>query len=134
MLISDWSSDVCSSDLNGSRAVPRASASCGGTRSSRPPCREACSRSPAVFQQPLLVALPVAFLDRFALVMSFLSLGEREFDLRPAPAVVIDRQRHPRHALAPEGAVQLVTLSAVEPHFRPDGRGLGKECFSTWIY
>src|SRR3546814_11934094 len=108
MLISDWSSDVCSSDLNGSRAVPRASASCGGSSSSRPPCREACSRSPAVFQQPLLVALTVAFLDRFALVMSFLALGEREFDLRPAPALEIDRTRHQRHAPATAVVVQLV--------------------------
>src|SRR3546814_3897135 len=86
---------------SGFLAIPRASASCDGSSSSPPPCpvpldRAAFPRSSAVLHQPCLVALPVAFLDRLALVVRLLALGEREFDLGAAAVVEIDRERHER--------------------------------------
>src|SRR3546814_11500498 len=62
----------------------------------------------------LLVAFPVAFLDRVALVMGLLALGQRQFHLRLAPAVEIDGQRHQRHALALDGAVHPGDLPLVQ--------------------
>src|SRR3546814_14562648 len=84
---------------SGFLAIPRASASCDGSSSSPPPCpvpldRAAFPRSSAVLHQPRLVALPVAFLDRLALVVPLLALVERAFDLGAAAAVAIDRERH----------------------------------------
>src|SRR3546814_10537589 len=49
--------------------------------------------------QARLLALPVLGLFRLALVVQLLALGERQFHLRPAALVEIDRQRNQRHAL-----------------------------------
>src|SRR3546814_12414938 len=86
----------------------------GMCRRTQAPIAEDAPTSAAIPEQAPLFALPVAFLDRLALVVGLLALGERQFDLGAAARVEIDRQRHQRHPLAGDSAVQLVDLAFVE--------------------
>src|SRR5690606_30671096 len=72
------------------------------------------SASSPLAQQPGLVALPVALLDRLALVVGLLALGQRQLDFRPPFAVEIDAERDQRHALALDRADHLLDLALVE--------------------
>src|SRR4051794_9751969 len=65
-------------------------------------------------QQPQLLALPVALLDRRALVVELLALGQAEFHLGPAPWREVERQRHQGHAIAPHGPEQPAHLTPAE--------------------
>src|SRR4051794_26034768 len=65
-------------------------------------------------QQPQLLALPVALLDRRALVVELLALGQAELHLGPAPWREVERQRHQGHALAPHGPEQPAHLAPPE--------------------
>src|SRR5688572_14304121 len=69
--------------------------------------RKKRNRSAILTQQPPLLALPIALLDRLALVVRFLALGQRQLHLGLAGAVVIEGQRDQRQALAGNRAVQL---------------------------
>src|SRR5690606_26051168 len=79
---------------------------------SRFPLRE--GRSAPFAHQARLVALPVALLDRRALIMRLLAARERELDLGPAATVEIDAERDQRHALALDRADELLDLARVE--------------------
>src|SRR5690606_38602493 len=70
--------------------------------------------SSPVAHQARLVALPVAVLDRGALVVRLLALGERQLDRRPALAVEIDAEGYQRRALALDGADRLLDLALME--------------------
>src|SRR3546814_3049574 len=63
--------------------------------------------------QARLLALPVLGLFRLALVVQLLALGERQFHLRPAALVEIDRQRNQRHALPRHRPAQLGDFAAL---------------------
>src|ERR1700712_37567 len=83
------------------------------------------------------IALPVLFLLVLTFVLMLAPLGERQFDLRAAPAVEIDRQRNQRHALArhrlvqfgdftfmqqqPAGAFRLMVFPVAVTEFRDGG-------------
>ena len=70
---------------SGCSALPRGDGTC--RRHERRGCIG--RRSATLPHQPRLLALPVAFLHRLALVVHFLAPGERKLDLRPAPRVEI---------------------------------------------
>src|SRR5258708_13956305 len=67
-----------------------------------------------VAQQPGALALPVAILDRLALVVGLLAGDQGDLDLGAAARIEIELQRHDRAALALDGADQLVDLLAVQ--------------------
>src|SRR4030088_3595469 len=67
-----------------------------------------------VAQQPRALALPVAILDRLALVMGLLAGDQGDLDLGAAARIEIELQRHDGAALALDGADQLVDLLAVQ--------------------
>src|SRR5580765_4852105 len=69
---------------------------------------------PLVPHQTRLVALPVALLFGFALVVEFLALGDAELDLGDALGVEIEAQRNERHALALDRGGELVGLVLVD--------------------
>src|SRR4051812_19577374 len=68
-------------------------------------------------EQPLLLPLPVALLDRFALVVLLLAPSQGELDLGPAAPVEIDRERHERQALALHRPLQLGDLAVLKQQF-----------------
>src|ERR1700730_11062085 len=68
----------------------------------------------AVAQQPGALALPVAILDRLALVVGLLAGDQGDLDLGAAARIEIELQRHDGAALALDGADQLVDLLAVQ--------------------
>src|SRR5471030_727110 len=68
-------------------------------------------------EQPRPLALPVAILDRLALVVRLLAGGQRDLDLGPALLVEIDLQRHDGAALALDRADQRVDLLAMQQEF-----------------
>src|SRR5262245_49391244 len=72
--------------------------------------------SPRPHQAALLPA-PVALFLGLTLVMQLLALGDRELKLRAAPLVKVKLERDQRHALAIDGADQLVDLPAVQQQF-----------------
>src|SRR3546814_8275325 len=86
----------------------------GMCRRTQAPIAEDAPTSAAIPEQAPLFALPVAFLDRLALVVGLLALGKRQFALGAAARVEIDRPRHQRHTLAGDSAVTLVDLVFVE--------------------
>ena len=63
--------------------------------------------SATVAKQAALLALPIAALLGFALVVQFLTARERQFQLGASPVVEIDAQRHERHAVALDRANEL---------------------------
>src|SRR6478609_7264223 len=73
--------------------------------------------SAIVPHQPLLLPLPVALLDRLALVVHLLASRERQFDLGPAAAIEIKRQRDERQTLARHRAVKLGDFACLEQQF-----------------
>ena len=74
--------------------------------------------APSGGQQARALALPVAILDRLALVVRLLALGQRDLDLGAAALVEIDLQRHDGAALALDGADQLVDLRVCSSSLR----------------
>src|SRR5258705_13219300 len=102
---SGWRAQACTRQplaaycFTKSRPSPRAA----------PVIRTVLRRSPsvsAVRQQAAALALPVALLDRCALVVRFLADRECDLELRSALFVEIDLQRHDGTALALDGADQ----------------------------
>src|SRR6266481_4568644 len=74
-------------------------------------------------QQPRLLALPIPLLDGLALVGLALALGDAELAFGNAAGVEIDRERHNRHALPIDAALQLFHLALAQQKFaRPLGR------------
>src|SRR3954469_17960479 len=73
-------------------------------------------------QQPQLLALPVAFLDRRALVVELLALGQAEFHLGPAPWREVERQRHQCHAVTPHRPEQPAHLAPAEQQLAAPAR------------
>src|SRR3954452_25477486 len=78
---------------------------------------QAPARASALLEQPLLLPLPVALLDRVPLVMNLLAPRQRELDLGPAAAVEIDRKRNKREPLASHRALELGDLPSLEQQF-----------------
>src|SRR5206468_2317113 len=68
----------------------------------------------ALLEQPLLLPLPVALLDRVPLVMNLLAPRQRQLDLGPAAAVEIERQRDEREPLASDRSLQFGDLAGLE--------------------
>src|SRR5215208_1443654 len=58
----------------------------------------------------MLLALPVALLDRGALVVELLALGKAELDLGPAAGREVERERYQGHALPLNRAEQAAHL------------------------
>ena len=81
----------------------------GGRRLGRRDARSA--RFP---HQLALAALPIAFLDGFALVVRLLALGEAQRQLADAALVEEQAHRHKGHAVALDRPDQLVPLLLVD--------------------
>src|SRR5712671_6864242 len=68
----------------------------------------------SVAEQAGALALPVAVLDRLALVVRLLAGDQRDLDLGAAARIEIDLQGHDGTALALDGADQLADLLAMQ--------------------
>src|SRR5689334_14091821 len=68
----------------------------------------------ATRQQACALALPIALLDRLALVMGLLAGRQRDLDFGHASFIEIDLERHNRAALALDGADQRTDLALVQ--------------------
>ena len=70
--------------------------------------------SASITQQSAFLALPIAALLRFALIMQFLAARERQLQLCASSVVEIDPQRNERHAFALDGADKLARFALME--------------------
>src|SRR4051812_8384502 len=68
-------------------------------------------------EEPLLLAFPIPFLHRLALVVHLLAASQRQLDLGPAAAVEIDRQRNERQSVALYRPLQLGDFAVLEQQF-----------------
>src|SRR3546814_17433507 len=116
MRISDWSSDVCSSDLTDSGDAP------------------SCARAQGVFAQQLAAGGRFMIVDRLGRVLCGSNLGEGLAIAAPAVAGPISTRIIPDRGLVMSmaGTSGTTTASAFFPTgMSSEERRVGKECVST---